>query len=794
MTDRIIRIRLDASDATRGINQVDSQMERLDGTTNRVNTSMTRLAAAVASALSVQKLAAYADQWKDLESRFRNAVGEGENAADVLSRINDIANSSFSSLQNTSEAFLLNARSLQELNFSTQQQLDLTESLSLALVVSGAKQQRAESVTVAFSKAIAAGTLRGENFNTIIQSGGEVAAALADGLGVTTIELRKMAEEGLLTADKVVPALTSQLEILRKKADEMPATIGDAFLILNNKALEYVGTLDKTVGASEKVSDSILFFASNLETVANGIALIAAVIGGRWLGALTASTIALVAKSQAALAAKVTTDALGVAISRTTVAANVGTVAIRGLGASMAFLGGPVGVIALVAASFLLFSNNAAVAKTESDILASTNDLLSQSYDNLTEAQTRNTRFQLTQKIAALRIEQEELRKSRELTQGLTADELALAAAFTGTKGSLEQFGNAADASQSKVDELEQQIEKLNGRLSELPDVAQKGGAALNSLSDSLSALRAVSSGLDRIFTGEFNLFGDADTSAQDDQTAARINARIEGLRLETQTISSEAAMQAAIRQQVFTAEEAQLANQTAARILSAISERELLLAEDAITSEQQLAAETAFQEQLTAIDQLYSEQRLELQRQVNLEKQAIEQQTQQTYLDTASIALDALSSLVGGSSKAGKALKLVQAGVNAFQVFAASQAAAALVLATPPGPVLNPSLGPLAASIVAKGKVSAAAIMAGAAATTFSGGGGGGFSGLSSGPSSQALPTTPQGAAQVGAIEIVGFSEVIDELRAQDGMVSTMFVAKLLDKVQDANRLRGEG
>ena len=42
----------------------------------------------------------------------------------------------------------------------------------------------------ALSKAMASGKLSGDNLNTVIETGGRVAEALANGLGVTVTELR----------------------------------------------------------------------------------------------------------------------------------------------------------------------------------------------------------------------------------------------------------------------------------------------------------------------------------------------------------------------------------------------------------------------------------------------------------------------------------------------------------------------------------------------------------------------------------------------------------------------------
>ena len=336
--------------------------------------------------------------------------------------------------------------------------------------------------------------------------------------------------------------------------------------------------------------------------------------------------------------------------------------------------------------------------------------------------------------------------------------------------------------------------EQLPPELAKAVDLLRAAELAAKGTASEFDRLRNVASGIDKLFSGDVSLFGGTQNKSQTDESSSRINSRIEGLRLETQTISSELALQQAVRQGFLTQEQADLDLQTATKIQKAITERELLLSEKNITDEQRIAAEIAFNDNVAAISQFYADQRLEVERQTGLQIQEIQNQTQQNYLDTASTAIGALTSLVGGSSKAAKALKLVQGGVNAFQVFAASEAAAALVLATPPGPVLNPSLIPLAASISAKGKASAAAILAGAAASTFSGGGGGGLSGISGAASSAALPTTPTSAPTVGSFEITGLSELqrqLDELD-NDEVLPVSFTRRLVASLNSVQRLEG--
>lgn len=202
-----------------------------------------RVMGILGAAISVRQLVAYTDTWTDLRSRVDLATGSQERGALVMDRLAKMARRTYSSLEQTTGSYLANATALRELGLSTNDTLDFTEALNNALVVSGARQERAASVSTALSKAMALGTLRGDNLNTVIQSGGRVAELLAAELGVNVNALRGLGAQGVITGDVIRRALVGNLELLRAEADAMPATIGDAFVLMGNAALGLVGTL-----------------------------------------------------------------------------------------------------------------------------------------------------------------------------------------------------------------------------------------------------------------------------------------------------------------------------------------------------------------------------------------------------------------------------------------------------------------------------------------------------------------------------------------------------------------------
>src|SRR5690606_32242190 len=266
--------------------------KRMSAEVDHAGVMLRRLAGIAVGALSIRQVAQYADTWTDLRSRVDLATGSQEKGALVMDRLAAMARRTYSSLGQTAESWLANATALRELGLTTRESLDFTEALNNAMVVSGARAERAASVQNALSKAMALGTLSGDNLNTVIQSGGRLAELLAAELGATVSGLRTLGQQGAITGDVIRTALIGNLELLREEADSMPATIGDAFTLIGNAALQLVGTWDQMAGATSTVAEGLILLADNLERLAAiGIAF-AAFMAGRWVAAFVAARVA----------------------------------------------------------------------------------------------------------------------------------------------------------------------------------------------------------------------------------------------------------------------------------------------------------------------------------------------------------------------------------------------------------------------------------------------------------------------------------------------------------------------
>jgi tape measure domain-containing protein len=121
-----------------------------------------------------------------------------------------------------------------------------------------------------FGQALASGSLRGDELNSILEGTPALAQAVARGLGVTTGELRAMGAEGELTASKIITALQTQEAEVEEMSRTMNVTAGQAMVTFGNSLIGIVGKLDEASGASKGFANAVLDLSGALTRFSSG--------------------------------------------------------------------------------------------------------------------------------------------------------------------------------------------------------------------------------------------------------------------------------------------------------------------------------------------------------------------------------------------------------------------------------------------------------------------------------------------------------------------------------------------
>lgn len=257
---------------------LDKADKSIKGFAGGVTQALAPIAGALAAVFSVKATGTASDQWSEFNARLKNATGSAEAGAQALDRLQVVARRSYSSIEQTTEAFLNQSTTLNALGVSTEMQLDLTEALNNALVISATRGQKAESTMDAWGKAMALGELRGQNLNTVIAGSDRLAQALADTMGINITELREYGAQGKITRE-VMLGVTSQLEALRDEAADMPATLADGATIMGDSFLQLTGRVDQALGTSESFAGVMVGIGDTVVALTPLIVSLATAVG-----------------------------------------------------------------------------------------------------------------------------------------------------------------------------------------------------------------------------------------------------------------------------------------------------------------------------------------------------------------------------------------------------------------------------------------------------------------------------------------------------------------------------------
>ena len=148
------------------------------------------------------------------------------------------------------------------------------EQVNKLFVIGGASTQEQANAMTQLTQAMAAGALRGEELNSILDAGPGIARAIEKYMGISEGSIKSMAEQGLVTADVVKNALFSAAEDTNAKFNSMPKTYAQVWTQIKNSALRAFDSILGRVNAfvnSETGTEIINGALAGINLIAAGV-------------------------------------------------------------------------------------------------------------------------------------------------------------------------------------------------------------------------------------------------------------------------------------------------------------------------------------------------------------------------------------------------------------------------------------------------------------------------------------------------------------------------------------------
>lgn len=256
-----------AAGSSKSMGTLGKSMSTAGGEASKFGTALTPLAGAIAGIISVQALVnlqKLSEQFTLLESRVKRLSASAADARTNYAALVQISSAGGSDLTTTIKLWESLTASLTSLGVTRDQVLSLTDTLQKIGKIGGSSAEEISAALRQFSQAVAGGTLRAEEFNSIIEQMPELGRKIADGLGIPFNELRQQMLDGKLTIDRVLEAIYGQTGKVNDEFKKVPRTVGDASNAIVNAMGAAISKIDQATQASSR-------FAKGLDNIARDI-------------------------------------------------------------------------------------------------------------------------------------------------------------------------------------------------------------------------------------------------------------------------------------------------------------------------------------------------------------------------------------------------------------------------------------------------------------------------------------------------------------------------------------------
>lgn len=324
MRDAEGKVKTSTTQMSRDIDRVNSSMRGAES--SAVNFKGALLA--IGAAVGIGSLKNITDEYINMENKLKLVTNSTLELKEAMNQTYMVANSATISWSAAAEIYAKLAQNTESLKLSQQDLGGVTDTIAKAISISGVSSDEASRSMTQLGQAFSLGTLRGQDFKSVMQQTPAVMKAVAIGLGVTNGELLQMASNGELTNKVLIEAFQKSAPEISRMYAETATSIGGASETIKNAFMQFIGDSDDAVGASKALVNSLLLISENFGTVATVIGVAAWVSLTRAVVSQTTAmkaTIAVklqeIAATNAAMAAKVQETAAEVNSARAKVGA-----------------------------------------------------------------------------------------------------------------------------------------------------------------------------------------------------------------------------------------------------------------------------------------------------------------------------------------------------------------------------------------------------------------------------------------------------------------------------------------
>lgn len=245
------------------------------------------IVATLGVAAGIKQLVGLSDQMTSTTARLSLMVDDGGSVTDLENKIMASAQRSRANYLDTASAIASMGANAGNAFSGNDELIAFMEQVNKQFVIGGATAQGQSAAMLQLTQAMAAGALRGEELNSILENAPGIARAIERYMGVAEGSIKKYAEEGKITAEVVKNALFAAaedthdemgnlIEGTNSKFESMPMTWAQVWTNMQNKALT---VLDPILAKLNEIANNEKF-NTFINGAINGFSALATIAGG----------------------------------------------------------------------------------------------------------------------------------------------------------------------------------------------------------------------------------------------------------------------------------------------------------------------------------------------------------------------------------------------------------------------------------------------------------------------------------------------------------------------------------
>lgn len=208
--------------------------DALDGMVGKAK----NLAATIGASVGLKKLIELSDQMTSTTARLNFIVDDGGSVEALEAKIMASAQRSRAAYLDTASAIASMGANAGAAFTSNDELIAFMEQVNKQFVIGGASAQGQAAAMLQLTQAMAAGALRGEELNSILENAPGIARAIEQYMGIAEGSIKSYAEKGAVSATVVKNALLSIADETNAKFNGMAMTWGQVWTQMGNIALK----------------------------------------------------------------------------------------------------------------------------------------------------------------------------------------------------------------------------------------------------------------------------------------------------------------------------------------------------------------------------------------------------------------------------------------------------------------------------------------------------------------------------------------------------------------------------